>query len=237
MNLRILADIRHELEQQADLKTKNSSQHYFKEKVSVIGVKTFIVTGIARKYFNQLNNLDKLQIFALCEELLKSDYIEEAFIAFDWSYHLHDKYSPDDFAIFEKWIDKYINNWAKCDTLCNHTIGAFIDKNPGYLRNLKKWATSENRWFRRAAAVTLIIPAKHGKFLVDILEIVDILLLDSDDLVQKGYGWMLKESSRLHQNEVFDYILRNKKVMPRTALRYAIEKMPQDLKRQAMDKN
>jgi 3-methyladenine DNA glycosylase AlkD len=237
MNLHILADIRHELEQQADLKTRNSSQNFFKEKVSVIGVKTFIVTGIARKYFNQLNNLDKLQIFGLCEELLKTDYIEESFIAFDWSYHLRDKYSPDDFAIFEKWIDKYINNWAKCDTLCNHTICAFIDKHPGYLRNLKKWATSENRWFRRAAAVTLIIPAKQGKFLVDILEIADILLLDNDDLVQKGYGWMLKESSRMHQNEVFEYILRNKKVMPRTALRYAIEKMPQDLKHLAMDKN
>ena len=237
MTSSILADIRHELEQQADLRTKSSSQHYFKEKVSFIGVKTVIVTGIARKYFSQLKTADKLQIFALCEELLKSDYIEEAFIAFDWSYRLRDSYVPDDFAIFERWIDKYVNNWAKCDTLCNHTVGTFVERYPEYIRNLKKWAASSNRWFRRAAAVTLVIPAKKGKFLADIFKIADLLLLDKDDLVQKGYGWMLKEASRMHRQEVFDYVLQNNKNMPRTALRYAIEKMPDDLRRQAMDKS
>lgn len=111
-----------------------------------------------------------------------------------------------------------------------------------YIRNnvsrifggIKKWAQSENRWMRRTAAVTLIIPAKEGKFLKDILEIADILLLDQDDLVQKGYGWMLKAASQAHQQEVFDYVLSKKAVMPRTALRYAIEKMPRELKAKAM---
>ena len=67
-------------------------------------------------------------------------------------------------------------------------------------------------------------------------EIADSLLQDTDDLVQKGYGWMLKEASKKHQKQVFDYILKNKYKMPRTALRYAIEKMPADLKKQAMKK-
>jgi len=82
----------------------------------------------------------------------------------------------------------------------------------------------------------LIIPARRGKFLEDILTIADILLTDSDDLVQKGYGWMLKEASKPHQEEIFNYVMKNKKVMPRTALRYAIEKMPPELKRRAMEK-
>jgi 3-methyladenine DNA glycosylase AlkD len=89
---------------------------------------------------------------------------------------------------------------------------------------------------RRAAAVTLIIPARKGKFIADIFEITDLLLLDNDDLVQKGYGWMLKAASEAHQQEVFAYVVRNKAVMPRTALRYAIEKMPADLKKTAMSK-
>ena len=87
---------------------------------------------------------------------------------------------------------------------------------------------------RRASAVTLIIPARKGKFLSDILEIADILLLDNDDLVQKGYGWMLKAASEANQNEIFEYVIKNKAIMPRTALRYAIEKMPEELKREAM---
>jgi 3-methyladenine DNA glycosylase AlkD len=68
------------------------------------------------------------------------------------------------------------------------------------------------------------------------LEIADILLHDQDDMVQKGYGWMLKEASRTHQKEVFEYVLKHKDNMPRTALRYAIEKMPAELKNEAMKK-
>ena len=85
--------------------------------------------------------------------------------------------------------------------------------------------------------MSLIIPARRGKFLEDVFDIADILLLDEDDLVQKGYGWMLKEASRLNQRQVFDYVVRQKAVMPRTALRYAIEKMPEDMRRSAMKRD
>lgn len=97
-------------------------------------------------------------------------------------------------------------------------------------------ARSDNRWTRRASAVSLIIPARKGKFLNEIFEIADILLQDKDDLVQKGYGWMLKAASESNQEAVFEYVIRNKAAMPRTALRYAIEKMPGDLKSKAMAK-
>jgi 3-methyladenine DNA glycosylase AlkD len=60
--------------------------------------------------------------------------------------------------------------------------------------------------------------------------------MDVDDMVQKGYGWMLKAASEAHQKEVFDYVFKNKAKMPRTSLRYAIEKMPQELKTKAMAK-
>jgi 3-methyladenine DNA glycosylase AlkD len=56
-----------------------------------------------------------------------------------------------------------------------------------------------------------------------------------NSLVQKGYGWMLKAASKLHQQEVFDYVMKKKSIMPRTSLRYAIEKMPKNLKIIAME--
>ena len=233
----ILSAIRQELNEQADAKTKESFQSFFKEKVAAYGVKTAIVTKIAKKYFREVKPLGKRDVFALCEELLKSDYIEEAFISSEWAYWLRDEYEPGDFTVFERWLSQYVNNWAKCDSLCNHAIGSFVEKYPQYIENLKEWTRSQNRWLRRASAVTLIVPAKQGKFLNDIFEIADRLLQDKDDLVQKGYGWMLKEASRTHHKEVLDYVLRNKKVMPRTALRYAVEKMPADLRRLAMGKS
>ena len=60
--------------------------------------------------------------------------------------------------------------------------------------------------------MTLILPARKGKFLSDIFEIAQLLLEDQDDLVQKGYGWLLKEASKKHQRQVFDFILKHKKL-------------------------
>ncbi|MDK2835150.1 MAG: hypothetical protein PWP63_2237 [Methanolobus sp.] len=232
----VIPEIRQELQQNIDEQTKNSGPRFFKEEVKLYGVKTALVSKMAKKYFKTISDKSKPEVFSLCEELLKSDYMEESFIAFEWSYSLRDKYEPGDFAIFEGWIGNYVNNWAKCDTLCNHTVGTFIDMYPQYIVSLKEWTASDNRWFRRAAPITLILAARRGDFLDDVLEIADLLLTDEDDLVRKGYGWMLKEAAREHQQEIFDYVMKNKKVMPRTALRYAIEKFPKDLRATAMEK-
>jgi 3-methyladenine DNA glycosylase AlkD len=232
----VVNKIRKDLEKNIDLKTKESSKNFFKEEIKLYGVKTAIVTKIGKDYFDYLKNKTKKEIFDLCDILWTSGYIEESFIACNWSYYIHKEFEPDDFKIFEKWVNNYVNNWASCDTLCNHTIGEFIEMYPDFLSGLKMFAKSDNRWMRRASAVSLILPARKGKFLNDIIEIADILITDKDDLVQKGYGWMLKSASQSHQREIFDYIIKNKTIMPRTALRYAIEKMPKELKVLAMKK-
>lgn len=232
----IIKIIRKELKQNSDPYAKTTGQSFFKEKVKIYGVKTALVTKIAKTYDKDILDLDKNEIFALCEELWQSGYMEESFIACHYSYLIRKSYEPADFVIFEKWVNNYVSNWASCDTLCNHTIGAFVEMYPQHLKNLKKWAKSKNRWMRRASAVSLIIPARHGKFLKDIFDISDILLMDEDDLVQKGYGWMLKAVSESHQQDVFEYVMKHKEIMLRTALRYAIEKMPESLKVKAMEK-
>jgi 3-methyladenine DNA glycosylase AlkD len=230
----IIEAIRRELSGNIDEHTRETGQRFFKESIKSYGVKTAVVGRIGKKYFKNIQDEGKKEIFGCCEKLWQSGYLEESFIACNWSYYIRREYRPEDMAVFEQWIEHYVSNWASCDTLCNHSVGAFIEMYPDYLSVLKKWTTSNNRWMRRAAAVSLIIPAKNGRFFKDVLEIADLLLLDRDDLVQKGYGWMLKEASRKNQKEVFDYVFKNKKIMPRTALRYAIEKMPKELKVEAM---
>ena len=232
----IIDKIRVDLKKNIDVKTQASSQKFFREKIKSYGIKTSIVHTLSKEYFRSIESQSKNEIFELCDTLWQSGYIEESFIACNWSYYIHKRYQPEDFQIFEKWIDVYVNNWASCDTLCNHTIGEFIEVYPEFLINLKSFTKSENRWKRRASAVSLIVPARKGKFLNDIIEIAEILLLDKDDMVQKGYGWMLKVAGEKHQQEIFEFVNTNKAAMPRTSLRYAIEKMPEDLKRMAMEK-
>lgn len=231
----IIEHIREELRSKMDEKTRDSSQHFFKEKIKCYGVRVPVVNQIGKSYLKKLHSASKAQIFDLCEALWQSGYIEESFIACNWSFSVHKKYEPEDMVIFEKWIHNYVDNWASCDTLCNHSVGAILEMYPDLIDKLKEFARSENRWMRRAAAVSLILPAREGKFLGSIFEISDMLMFDTDDLVQKGYGWMLKAASKMHQKEVFDYVVAHR-TMPRTAFRYAIEKMPQELKEIAMKK-
>ena len=192
--------------------------------------------NIGKEHFANIRGKPKSEIFELCEELWQSGYMEEAFIACHWSFNIRKEYVPDDIKVFERWISNYVTNWATCDTLCNHTAGTLIEMFPEKISYLKKWAKLPGRWMKRASAVTLIVPARKGLFINDIFEISGILLLDRDDMVQKGYGWMLKSASEAHQKQVFDYVMKNKAAMPRTSLRYAIEKMPKELKTLAMAK-
>jgi 3-methyladenine DNA glycosylase AlkD len=195
------------------------------------------VIAIAKKYWKWVKERPKTEILTICEELYQSGYMEESFIVSNWAHALSGRYEQEDLVVFRRWIDTYITNWASCDGFCNHTMGDFLEQYPEYTDELKRWTQSEDRWMRRAAAVSLIVPAKHGKFLKESIEIAGLLLTDGDDMVQKGYGWLLKEASRKHQKEVYDYVMKNKKAMPRTALRYAIELLPKDLKAEAMMKD
>jgi 3-methyladenine DNA glycosylase AlkD len=232
----ILVSVREDLRKNADEATRTGARRFFREEIKLYGVKTPVAREIARRSFLALGPAGKDQVFALCEELLRSGYMEEAFVAADWAYRVRGAYEPGDFPVFEAWIGNYIDNWAKCDTLCNHAVGSFIERYPLHLPGLKSWTGSGNRWVRRASAVTLVLPARKGLFLGDIFEITDRLLLDRDDLVQKGYGWLLKEAGKAHPEEVFRYVMEHRKEMPRTALRYAIEKMPEEWKKQAMER-
>lgn len=232
----ILQLLRKELKAIGNKTIQEKTQYYFKDEVACYGIKSAEVHLISKFFYKQLGECEKSKIFEYCETLWQSGMIEECMIACNWADAQHRKFEQVDFELFEKWVHSYISNWATCDTFCNHTVGNFIMKYPEYITQLKCWAKSENRWVRRAASVSLIVPAKKGKFISDIFEISDILLTDADDMVQKGYGWMLKSASQAHRDEVFNYVMNNKDRMPRTALRYAIEKMPTEMRLEAMAK-
>lgn len=239
-NINILKKIRKELEENSKEQHKKNSQNFFKEKIHCYGVKTPIVRKIAKKHFGQIIHLDKKEIFSLCENLFKSRYNEEATIAIQWTRELSDEFTKTDFNIFESWLKKYIDNWGKDDDFCLHIIHPMIEKYPVLITRVKGWSRSRNMWLRRASAVSFIttIDSLYAtrNNLEDIFEVAETILQDKEDLVQKGYGWLLKSASIHNQKEVFDFVMRHKTKMPRTALRYAIEKMPTKLKKMAMIK-
>ena len=232
----IVETVRQTLKSAASAAVRESSKRFFKEPVKIHGVKSGDVKKIAKTHFAEVKQLPKEQVFDLCETLMQSGFLEESGVACVWLSSTHKNMQPKDWAVFDRWVDFYITNWAACDTFCGNTVGAFLEMYPQYVKKLQVWAKAKNLWKRRAAAVSLVKPAKKGLFHKEVFELAEILLLDAEDMVQKGYGWMLKEASNFDQRAVFRFVMKHKSAMPRTALRYAIEKMPKNLKEQAMKK-
>jgi len=124
---------------------------------------------------------------------------------------------------------KYINNWDLVDVTCPHVIGKhLIDKDRSVLY---KWAKSDDLWTKRIAIVSTFSFIRQND-LEDTFKIAEILLQDKHDLIHKAVGWMLREAGKrdLEKEEIF--LKKYYRDMPRTMLRYAIEKFPES-KRQA----
>jgi 3-methyladenine DNA glycosylase AlkD len=230
----LIESVGRDLADLSDAATRENASRFFKEPVRCRGVKTAAVHGVARRHWPSVAPLGKERVLALCEDLYRTGYLEDGFVAADWAARLAPAFEPGEIAVLGGWVERYVDNWAACDTLCNHAVGDLVARFPETVAVLKAWAGSGNRWMRRAAAVSLVVPAKRGEFLPEALAIADLLLLDSDDMVRKGYGWLLKEASRKHRDEVLAFVLARREVIPRTALRYAVELMPPELRTEAM---
>jgi 3-methyladenine DNA glycosylase AlkD len=211
-------------------------QRFFKEKLEhPVGLKTPVLRRVSNKVFRDVRSCGKDEILGICDEMLAGGRRYMRFVAFEWARKLEGHYTWQDFALFERWLKAYVDRWSSCDHLCD-VIGMIIAKFPELTTRRMRWARSKNMWLRRASAVALIVPVKKGLLLEDVFKTADALLTDQEDLVQKGYGWMLKVAGDYFFDDVHKFVMKRKDRMPRTALRYAIEKWPPAKRRQAMQR-
>jgi 3-methyladenine DNA glycosylase AlkD len=210
-------------------------QRWFKEKLKhPTGLKTPVLRKVSNRVFrSEVRQYPKDEVLDLCDVMLASGRRYMRFFAFDWAIKLAESYERKDFARFERWLKKYVDNWGSCDHLCG-ALGMALVKFPDLSPRRMRWAVSRNMWLRRASAVCLIDPVKRGLLLKDVFKTAERLLNDEEDLVQKGYGWMLKVTSDYFFDEAYKFVMKYKDKMPRTALRYAVEKWPAAPRRQAM---
>lgn len=201
--------------------------------------KTHVVTADIRRISNQLfhclDNTSIDYVLNLCEILLEQQSWSLGVMAYDWAYRVRKQYREDTFQIFEQWLIKYVRGWGDCDDFCTHAFGELICQYPQLFPRVIEWTTREEFWMRRAAAVILIPSINKGKYReIKPFLIADFLMMDSEPLVCKGYGWMLKNLSLKEEEEVYQYLWNNRDKMPRVAFRYALEKMDSEKKARLM---
>ena len=132
-------------------------------------------------------------------------------------------------AIYELYLShtEWINNWDLVDVTAEHVVGRYLyDKSRQPLYNL---AASKDLWERRISIISTFYFIRKGDF-EDTLRLAELHLEDSHDLMHKAVGWMLREVGKRDQPTEEDFLRKHYRVMPRTMLRYAIERFPEELR-------
>jgi 3-methyladenine DNA glycosylase AlkD len=223
----LAAEVRRRIIADADPARAAGERRYFNEAIRNRGLSVPKCQALARAIYREHRaELTQDEWFALAEKLLAGGWHEEGTIGLDLARRSKPQPSVELFDRYERWLGTYVGNWAHCDELCTHMIGDVLAARPALVRHLTPWTKSKNRWLRRGAAVSLVVPARRGDFLRESLAIARALVADQDDLVQKGYGWLLKEAAKQHRPEVTAFLEQHVRRMPRTAFRYAIELFP-----------
>lgn len=221
-----LSEIRKEIKKQANPKQAVILQRFFKtgkgeygEGDIFYGIKVPVQRNIAKQF--------KDLPFDDIKELINSKVHEERLIA---AFILVDQYKKGDDkkkkAVFDFYLKnrKGINNWDLVDLSAPKIVGEYLlDKERDLLY---KFARSKDLWEKRIAILsTLTFIRNH--FFEDTLSISEILLNDKHDLIHKAVGWMLREVGNRDMQTEEEFLRKHYKRMPRTMLRYAIEKFPE----------
>ena len=184
-----------------------------------LGIKSQQIKDIAKKYYGI--GLPKIK------ELLKSEIHEHRSCALrilDKKYKIADEKEKENIFNFYLENIKYVNNWDLVDLSAPNIVGDFLFKRDKKI--LYKLVRSENLWERRIAIISTFDFIKKEEF-EDVLAISELLLQDTHNLIHKAVGWMLREIGKRDLKVEENFLRQHYKDIPRTMLRYAIEKFPE----------
>lgn len=210
-------------------------QRYFKDTVKAYGIAAPGVRGLATDLYQSVKATWTFdEAVALCDILFAEPELEAKSIGALVLARFKREYPPSFVPTVKRWLAAdLLDNWASVDVFCTDAMGAFLAASPGHAETIKSWAFHPNRWVKRASAVSFIKLARKKEFLPVIYEIASSLFPVEDDLIHKANGWLLREAGKADQNRLEQFLLRYGPAIPRTTLRYAIERFP-EAKRKAL---
>lgn len=169
----------------------------------------------------------------LADELFRGSNLEEKIAGVFLLESLDAQFGDREFRLFESWLDR-ISSWADHDGLVHSLISPMMVAKPARTKPAFRWAKSKNRWHRRAACVSLIRGARARMFFPEIVKLSNFLLADQDDMVQKGLGWLLRETAKFDPDRTVPYLMTIRERAPRLVLRTACETLPPAIKKKIL---
>jgi len=228
-----------ELKAAASVRAARQARFYFKpgEEVWTFGVATPSQRRIAGDLFRRVRGVWEItEAVEFCDLLIKRREMELKNAGMFLLARYRKSFDKNLFRSVESWLgNDYCANWAATDALCGEVLGPLIRLHPALTSKLKTWTGKRNLWLRRAAAVGIIHSARRGEQLEDAYAIAESLFKYPEDLIHKATGWMLREAGKPDPSRLESFLLKHGPRIPRTTLRYAIERFPPEKRKSLLE--
>jgi 3-methyladenine DNA glycosylase AlkD len=222
----VAAQIRRALKSGGSAEHAAGVQWFFKDAIKSYGWYAADLRRAAVRFRRQLKKDRGLDFLVdVADHLFSGSVLEEKVAAVFLLEKLDAEFGDREFKLFESWLDR-ISGWADHDGLVHYLIGPMVASKPARTKAAFRWAQSPNRWRRRAACVALIRGARAKMFFPEITKLSNSLLSDKDDMVQKGLGWLLRETAKYDAKRAVPYLMKIRGRAPRLVLRTACETLP-----------
>jgi len=230
----VAARIRRALKDGGSAEHAAGVQWFFKDEIRSHGWYTAALRRASvgfRREVRKEHGLDFL--IDVADQLYAGSVLEEKVVAVFLLEKLDSEFRDREFKLFDSWLDR-ISSWADHDALVRYLIGPMIASKPARAKIVFRWAKSSDRWRRRAACVALIRGARAQMFFPEIRKLSDSLLGDKDDMVQKGLGWLLRETAKFDATKTVPYLMKIRGRAPRLVLRTACETLPAPVRQEIL---
>jgi 3-methyladenine DNA glycosylase AlkD len=222
----VAAQIRRALKEGGSAEHAEGVQWFFKDEIKSHGWYTADLRRAAVGFRRELRKERGLDfLIEVADHLFSGPVLEEKVAAVFLLEKLDAEFGDPEFKRFESLLDR-ISSWADHDGLVHSLIAPMVASKPSHTKAVFRWAKSPNRWRRRAACVALIRGARAKMFFPQITKLSNSLLADDDDMVQKGLGWLLRETAKFDAKRTVPYLMKIRGCAPRLVLRTACETLP-----------
>jgi 3-methyladenine DNA glycosylase AlkD len=230
----IAAHIRRVLKDGGSAPHSAEVQWFFKEEVKSRGWYTGELRKVAVRFRRTILHEQGIPfLLQVADQLFSGRILEEKVFAVFLLEKQTMNFGDQEFALFASWLDR-VTSWADHDGLAHYLLAPMVAAEPARYREVLRWAKSPNRWRRRAACVALIRAAREKQLFPEITRLSNLLLADPDDMVQKGLGWLLRETAKADPKHTVPYLMKIRARSPRLVLRTACETLPAAKRRRVL---
>jgi 3-methyladenine DNA glycosylase AlkD len=207
---------------------------FFKQEISSRGWRAPELRALAKRFHKVIYRDAGLDyLVGVADNLFSGRVLEEKILAVLLLESYPKELGPKHFKLFESWLDR-ISSWADHDALTSYILGPMMVNEPRRTARALAWSRSTDRWHRRAACVSLIRGVRKRMFELETREVCKRLLADEDDMVQKGLGWLLRESAKYNPEFAVPLLKSIRKTAPRLVLRTGCETLNSTLRTQIL---